>query len=166
MKLIPFERFTIKSDKNESELIYSLTDNIEQKKHFRLKRNNIKPYEGKIENNSFKINRIIYYRNPFLPVIKGKLITQNHKGTDIKIIIRIKYFILLFMLFWSFGPTLFFINFPPETIIAPLIISVVWITIGYLFLFLPFNFERNKSKEFLTELLNSNVITSNGLNLK
>lgn len=62
MKLIPFERFTIISDKNESELI---SCRQHRTKKIRLKQSNKKPYKEKIENNSFKINRIIYCQNPF-----------------------------------------------------------------------------------------------------
>jgi len=158
MKFTPFEKFIIKSNINVLELSSYLLNKTEPKKHFRIKRNNKKPYEGKIEKNSFKINRIINYRNPFLPIIKGQFITQNNKGTNIKISMRVKPFVLLFMIFWSFSPILFFIKFPPKSIILPIIISIICVIIGYLFLFLPFNYERNKSKIFLIELFSSERI--------
>ncbi len=154
MKLIPFDKFTIKSNKDTLELISLLSDNIEQKKYLRIKRNNKKPYEGKIEKNSFKVNRIIYHQNPCLPIIKGKLIKVNHRETEIKIMMRVKYSSLIFILFWSFGPALFFVAFPPEKIIVPLIISMVWIIIGYLFLSIGFNIDRKKDNEFFIKLLN------------
>jgi hypothetical protein len=91
MKFIPFEKFIIKSDLNKAELKSLLSNNIEPKKFFRYKKNNKSLYEGKIRDNHFKINRIIYYQNPFLPIIKGKFIPQNNNKTNIEIVMRIKF---------------------------------------------------------------------------
>ena len=152
MKFIPFEKFTIKSNLNEIELKSLLSNIIEPKKYFRIKRNNKCPYEGTIKNNHFKINRIIYYKNPFLPIIKGKFIPQINNGTNIKITMRVNYFTFYFILFWSFGPTLMFLTSPPKSIIAPIVVSVIWIIIGFFFMLLGFNSERKKSKDFLINL--------------
>ena len=143
---------------SEFELNSRLSNKIEPKKYFRINRNNRQPYEGKIENHCFKINRIINYPKPLFTYNKWRVITQNNGGTNIEIVIRIKYFILLFAIIWSLSPILFFINFPPKSIIAPITISIIWIIIGGLSLFLPFNYERNKSKEFLIELFSSKII--------
>lgn len=153
MKLIPFEKFIIKSDKDILELVSSLSENIEQKKHLRIKRNNKKPYEGIVSVNSFKVNRIIYYQNPFLPSIIGELVKFKNGETVIKIMIRVKYSTLVFILFWSFAPTLFFITNPPQEIGASLVVSVIWIVIGYLFITIAFNLGRKKDKDFFINLL-------------
>ena len=161
MKYIPFDNFIIESNKSEIELTSRLSEQIEPKINFRLNHyfsdKEIKPYEGKIENNSFRINRIIKHKNPFLPRIIGEFKTKYGGGSKIQIKMRINYFILIFMVFWSFGPTLFFLKFSEEsinnkTINPAILISLTWIILGYLFTYLPFNYERNKSKKFLKEL--------------
>jgi len=73
---------------------------------------------------------------------------------------RIKYSIIIFAIIWSFAPTLFFLSFSSdstedENIIPQILISLIWISIGYLSTYLPFNYERNKSKKFLTKLFES-----------
>jgi hypothetical protein len=97
MKFIPFEKFIIKSDLNKAELKSLLSNKIEPKKIFRFKQNNKSLYEGTIKNNYFKINRIIYYKNPFLPIIKGKFIPQINNETNIEIVMRVNYFTFFFI---------------------------------------------------------------------
>lgn len=161
MKFIPFERFTIETKKAKVELTNLLLEQIESKRNFRLKHyfsdNDLKPYEGKIKNNSFKINRIIKYQNPFLPIITGKLKTQNNGDSKIQIIMRIKYSVLFFVLCWCLAPIIFFLSFKNESINEEkiyseiLVIPIVFI-IGFGITYLGFNNERNKSKIFLKKL--------------
>ena len=161
MKYTPVDKFIIESNKSELELISRLQEQIEPKIYFRYHPYNsdkkLKPYEGEIENNSFSINRIIKYRNPFLPKIKGKFTTQYGGGSKIIVKMRIMYLPFIFMVFWSFGPMLFFFTFPEnsvnqKTLIPKILISSIWIIIGYFFTYLPFNYERKKSKKFLIDL--------------
>jgi hypothetical protein len=164
MKFIPFDKFIIESKISESELTSLLSEQIEPKINFRLSHyfsdKKLKPYEGTLENRTFRINRIIKHQNPFLPRIRGKFETKYGGGSKIQIKMRIKYSVLLFVLFCSLAPTLFFFSFRSEsnneTTLSPeLIISIIWFTIGYLFTYLFFNYERNKSKKFLFELFKS-----------
>ena len=59
----------------ESGLKERIGQNIEPKKTLRLgfKNKNTKLYEGYLNGNNFEINRIISYRNSFLPQIKGEI---------------------------------------------------------------------------------------------
>ena len=161
MKYIPFDKFIIESKKSELELTTRLFEQIEPKINFRLNHyfsnKELKPYEGKIENNSFRINRIIKHKNPFLPKIKGEFKTQYGGGSKIIVKMKIMNFPLIFMIFWSFAPTLFFFAFSEnfvnqKTLIPAILISFIWIIIGYLFTYLPFDYERKKSKKFLIDL--------------
>ena len=153
MRLVPIEKFSIISDKDISHLISLLSDNIEAKRHLRIKQNNKKPYEGKIKNNSFNVNRIIYYQNPLLPYITGRLKIKNSEEVEITFTIRIKYLILSFILLWSLCPTLFFVYFSKSTNIDSIIVSILWFCIGYTFMIIPFNIGLKKDKMFFTELL-------------
>ena len=161
MNYTPFDKFIIETKKGESELTTRLSEQIEPKKYFRTNQYStnqvLKPYEGIIENNSFRINRIIKYQNPFLPRITGEFKTQYGGGSKILIKMRIKYSIMIFAIIWSFAPTLFFLSFSSNStedknIIPQILISFIWISIGYLSTYFPFNYERKKSKKFLIDL--------------
>lgn len=161
MKFIPFDKFIIESKKSELELTSQLLEQMEPKVSFRTNHyfsdKELKPYEGELKNRMFRINRIIKHQNPFLPRIKGKFKTQYGGGSKIQIKMRMKYSILLFMIFCSLTPTIFFYYFQTEynneKILSPeLIISIIWFLIVYFSIYLFFNYERNKSKKFLYEL--------------
>jgi len=161
MKYTPFDKFIIESKKSEPELTSRLLEQIEPKVNFRTDQyfsdKKLKPYEGEIENNKFRINRIIKHQNPFLPRIIGEFKTQYGGNSKIQITMRIKYSVLFFMIFCSLAPTLFFFSFQAEsnnenTLNPELIISVIWFMMVYFFTYIFFNYERNKSKNFLKEL--------------
>lgn len=161
MKYTMFDKYIIESKKSELELTSRLLEQIEPKVSFRTNHyfsdKELKPYEGELENRTFKINRIIKHQNPFLPRIIGEFKTKYGGGSKIQITMRIKYSILLFMVFCSLAPTIFFYSFQTESnnekLLSPeLIISVIWFMIVYFFTYLFFNYERNKSKKFLFEL--------------
>lgn len=159
MHFLPFDKFTLETKKSKTELSNLLSEQIEPKKHFRIKHyfadKEIKPYEGKIENNSFKINRIIRYQNPFSPIIKGEFETISNGGSNIKIVARIRYAVLFLMIFWCSAPLMFFLFFQNKSnneIKYGVIISSALFIIAIGFAYLGFNKERNKSKLFLKRL--------------
>ena len=63
------------------------------------------PYEGGIKGNTFNINRIIGYRNSFLPMIAGN-ITQEGEGSKIEVKLKMHPFVQIFMIVW-FIPVIF-----------------------------------------------------------
>lgn len=156
MRFLPFEKFTIHSKKSKLELISILHEQIEPKKHFRLSnffsQKELKPYEGKIYENSFIINRIITYKNSFLPRIQGRFKNQYGSGSQITITMRIKILPFIFISLWSFAPILFFIftknKFSPFVIL----VCLLWFLAGFSLAYFSFNNERNKSKKFLINL--------------
>jgi hypothetical protein len=60
---------------------------------------NSKPYVGAIQNGSFKIRRVIDYRNSFLPQINGEII-EDVNGTKIKVEMKLINFVKFFMIIW------------------------------------------------------------------
>ncbi|HEY9618729.1 MAG TPA: hypothetical protein V6C78_00085 [Crinalium sp.] len=64
-----------------------------------FKRRDRKPFEGRLNGNSFEITRTSLYRNSFLPVIRGKF-QSNGSGTDLQIRMRLHKFVGIFMSFW------------------------------------------------------------------
>lgn len=101
-KLLPIENYDFTTNLSIDEVYSRLSANIEPKQANLLSMLNekrSKPYEGEISQNSFKINRIINYRNSFLPVIHGEM--SNYFGqTRIKIRMRPAAFVFIFMAFW------------------------------------------------------------------
>jgi hypothetical protein len=121
------------------------------------------PYEGSISGKEFKINRIIHYRNSFLPVINGS-VTPVIRGCRIHITMRMAWFVILFAFVWFIGALFgaimigyatirdrenFFLAFIPFLLPA----------LGYLLFTGGFKYESSKAKKFLRELLVAEDIT-------
>ena len=156
MKYLPFENFVLTTSLPVEEVRNRLANNIGPGGK------TSKPYEGSIVNNTFKINRIINYRNSFLPVITGE-ISQDWGKTEIKIKMKPSVFTLIFMAVWlgTVGiacivilvaailtlPDIFQQNFSPA-ILIPFGLFIF----GYLLVTLGFKYESSTSKEFLKTL--------------
>ncbi len=175
-KFLPVENYTLKTKLSVEEVRNPIANKIEPKKNFRFfagKNNYSKPYEGKIAGNSFTINRIINYRNSFLPVINGTTGTFVGK-TQINIKMQPLIFVLIFMSVWlgivgivclwmiitafihirEIGQ-IFEGGFSP-IIFVPFVMFIVGSSITYF----GFKFESKKSKEFLADLLEGEEVTT------
>ena len=154
--LIPYTKFTLKTYLSTYEAEQKLAAHVEPRKlRWGLSRNH-KFFTGTLENGKFNLNRIIHYRNSFLPIIVG----QIHDDLDtsrIEITMRLHYFVMVFMalflLFWLFITGSFFLPsdvgdggaFPIATFF------------GFIFLFYGismafFNYEANKARRHLEEI--------------
>ena len=156
MKYLPFENFVLTTNLSVEEVRNRLANNID------AKINTLEPYEGSIVNNTFKIQRVITYRNSFLPVITGE-ISQARGMTEIKIEMRPVLFVLIFMGMWlgTVGiacivilvatiltfPDIFQQGFSPASLIP-----FGMFIFGYLLVTLGFKYESSTSKEFLKTL--------------
>lgn len=115
-----------------------------------------KPYQGTISANSFRIERVIGYRNSFLPIIQGKL-TQLNQNTSIEISMDMSTFIFAFMSLW-----LLFAGFMAFCALCTGISEgrLGWMHLGPIALLvfgiampkIGFQVEANKSKAFLYKL--------------
>ncbi len=165
MKYLPFENITYKSKLESEEILKRISEIIEPRKMFRTIRffesNNHKPYEGTITGNSFKITRIIGYRNSFLPRIKG-IVEKDFNGTNVNVKMRVNTFVIVFMLIWLGGVgigclvalTLMFNNkhFEPMTLIP-----LGMLIFGYALVTGGFKYESVKSKEYLAKLFDAEI---------
>ncbi|QIZ72295.1 hypothetical protein [Oxynema aestuarii] len=98
--MFPHEHFTIVTALDPDAVRQRLSTVVEPPKTFRWQWGNPdKPYQGEIGDRSFKISRIIHYRNSFLPVIDGR-IEPNGTGSKISINMKLHPFVLVFMLVW------------------------------------------------------------------
>jgi hypothetical protein len=114
------------------------------------------PYEGTVTSNSFKISRIISYRNAFLPVIKGSVSFLNQR--EITISMGLNLFVKIFMIIWfsfSIISTSYmlssYLNDSSHFIMKKFIPGQM-VVFGYLMMILAFKFESRKSKKDLGTL--------------
>ena len=164
MKYLPFENIIFKTKLNSKEISKRLNEITEPKSFFRIPVffRDHQQYEGVIGDNIFTINRIINYRNSFLPIIKGT-IQEGHQKTKIFIQMRPHLVAIIFMLIWFgvsilictsiFITMLFEANFTALAAIpfGILILSYVIILGGY-------NYESNKSIKYLAKLFEAEII--------
>jgi hypothetical protein len=57
------------------------------------------PFSGSVDRESFKLHRVIRYRNSFLPAISGK-IDHSPTGTRVSVMMFMHPFVAVFMAFW------------------------------------------------------------------
>jgi hypothetical protein len=98
--LLPFERYKIKSLLSKGIIEERFQKNIENKPpFFSFFYSGGKLFKGEIYRDHFVIERIIKYRNSFLPMIEGTIF-QDNMGSTIKIVMRLNKFVLAFWIFW------------------------------------------------------------------
>lgn len=155
------------------EVMKRLGDNIDTRTGLflsQLNNGSVKPYQGQITSSTFKMSRIINYKNSFLPQITGE-VTSYLGETHISIKMRPVTFVLIFMSFWlgtaglvclgillaglSQLPQLFREGFSPF-----LLVPFVMFAFGSVLSIFAFKTETKKSKAFLEELLEGQEATS------
>lgn len=171
---LPFENYVLTTALSPDEVRTRLSNIIAPKKGFRLtlfKRTTEKPYEGEISVNSFCINRIIHYKNSFLPLIKGEIALAGDK-TTIKIKMRPATFVLVFMSFWLGTVALVCLTILVMGVLrwkqilhsgfSPmLLIPYGMLLFGSLLSYFAFKTESKKSKAFISLLLEAESTLSN-----
>ncbi|QJB31310.1 hypothetical protein HF324_07995 [Chitinophaga oryzae] len=167
MKFLPIERYTLLTKLSREEIKARLEANVEPKStrlQVRIgwsKPRTTKPYQGAVSTNGFYISRIINYRNSFLPEIRGE-VSHEIVHTAVKIDMQVSWFVRVFMLFW-FGAVVAGLVLCVGAIINGsragdkfdpfLLVPFPMLIFGYLLVRLSFQYEVNKSKKFLRDLL-------------
>ena len=168
MKYLPFDKYTITTDLSIPEAQQHLLDQLEPARNAAyIMKNKTKPYTGTLSADGFTIQRIIRYRNSFLPVIKGRFSNPFGK-TTIEIRMRPNTIVLIFMSFWMgvvgavcIGILIAAItgnldrNSPAGSSgsFLPGLIPFGMLLFGYALLMLPYNYETRIAKEFLAKTL-------------
>lgn len=160
MKFIPFEKITYTSRLPIAEIKERLENEIQPKANFSFGQKSIatsKKFGGTVNGNVFQIQRIISYRNSFLPKIDITL-AQYLSGSKATITFRLLPFVAIFIGFWlaivAFaGIALAFFSNNNEDIAFAKFIPVLMIVFGYVMTILAFNYELNKAKEELEKII-------------
>lgn len=158
MKLLPYDSLTIATSDPMPVVLQRLSAKVEEPKLFRFSKNHA-PYQGTISEQSFRISRIIHYRNSCLPVIRGRFESRS-QGTTVHVQMSLHPFVMAFLGFW-------FICWYSGTIpialagAIPLEMAVVFLVMPIIMLFffwIAFWIEANKSRQYLSEIIQGKIL--------
>jgi hypothetical protein len=161
---LPVEDYTLTTNLKVEEVNRRLSQRIRPKrklKDFFFGDNSNKPYEGYILINDFEMSRIIWYRNSFLPLIKGLIYSADGK-TYIKVKMKI--------LSWVLVPTVIvigvltvvsFVTYRiPNIFMFNRQFAFLFPLVSYLVIYFAFKIESRISTKFLEKLLEAEKIKS------
>lgn len=159
--LLPFEKHTYISSMPPWELIDHLSDWIAPSSVFSFKlfgKSHKKPYEGEVNGNQFRINRVIGYRNSFLPKISGRIEVSDN-GSIVHILMRPNVLVLAFMTMWLgiagylfLGGLVIFLSSEHQTLSIVLVPGGMFL-FGYSLLLGAFKYESIQSRKDLEKAL-------------
>ncbi len=168
MKILPYDNLTYKTHLSKEEILKRLSNQTEGKQWIRMSgvfsNQEHKAYEGTINENDFKINRIIGYRNSFLPRIEGEIEEINNENQNFTLIhlkMRLHTFVIVFIIIWlSFvflgGLFMIFLTSMEtenqDVLGLASIVPFLMIIILPVVITLAFHYEGNKSKEFFEKI--------------
>jgi hypothetical protein len=160
ISLIPYTRLTIKTYLPAYEAEQKLAAHVEPRKlRWGLSRNH-KFFTGTLENGKFNLNRIIHYRNSFLPIITG----QIHDDLDtsrIEITMRLSYlvigFMALFIPFWAFMSFGFLFSTGDSGGTVSFTAFFGFLVLFYGISMIFYNYEVNKARRHLEEIFQVHV---------
>jgi hypothetical protein len=165
MILLPYERFQIETSLSLIEAKKRIESIIVPPPPFgtrfinaldnMFKKSGADQFTGKIDDQGFQIRRIIYYRNSFLPVVKGKF-EQGSAGTNVVVKMTLHPVALVFMVIWFGG--LGTIVFSSLSVMFsrgsdPILVTAVGMFFfGWLMIQFGFVFEARKAKKIISQL--------------
>lgn len=127
-----------------------------------------KKYKGRVDNNSFRIQRVINYRNTYFPQITGNVYEENNltrvevnMTLDIITLVCIGIWMVIMLFFNSFFPDfsiMFYDMDLPPYIIDNMHYLVVAISIAGMYAMFHWKCEQNK--EHLQEILDAEIVTN------
>jgi hypothetical protein len=155
MPLLPFERFEIRSRLPLAEVTSRLAAAVEPKRWLRFGKAE-RPFEGRVEGQEFRIQRIIGYRNSFLPRIYGRF-TPDPPGCRVEGTLTLHPLAAAFMVVWIGAVVLiggaFAINPPAEGRLLAHLLPVAMLLFGWALATVPFTYEARRARRMLGELL-------------
>ena len=101
MFLSPQRKLELRSVLSVSAAAQAIANEVEPKKWLRFG-SGARAFEGAVSESSFEVQRIIHYRNSFLPQIRGDIraASQGALGCTISIRMSLHPFVLIFMAVW------------------------------------------------------------------
>lgn len=160
--LLPWEKFTITTSLTPAQVRHKLSEVVEPVRGFRSYwHRSQKPYQGQIGEHSFRISRILNYRNSFVPIVTGQ-IRPHGTGSEIAVSMKMHEVVIIFIILWlsTVGHIglLFLIATLSEVLNGGKFEPAALVPVG-MFVFvclmcvIGFKPQANSSKQFLIELL-------------
>lgn len=144
MRLLPYDKFTIETDKSKEMVYHLLCKNSDLKKSFLDMPNAKKSFYGKVWYEEFRFLPINKYRSSFIPIIEGQ-IREYGENTRIDVTMRMAYFTMIFITVWLGLCALMciFLLFNGTPFV---IVPIIFFCIGYGVMYFGYNHEVNKVK--------------------
>ena len=158
MRFAPYRRFAIETDLPPEVVLRLLAECIETRFLWNPFARDKKPYQGRVEGRSFSMSRIIWYRNSFLPLVKGSV---GPRGAGALVRVRMRPFLLGlgFVAAWmgmcAFGVALVLAR---HALDPSALLPLGMCAFGYLVLMVGFGPEATKTTEFLRDQLKGRVV--------
>lgn len=162
MILLPYENITYRSQLEPETIAIRLQQFTEPEKYFRFFWDKSKSYEGVIENSHFKISRIIFYQNSFLPIIRGK-VERKMNSTVIEVKMKMKFLVIaLIILVWLIGFGIFIkldsiIILKDELKTFSFLLPAIIFFFAYLLPMIAFKIESRIAKKFLKKQFEAEI---------
>lgn len=112
MKLLPYDKFEIETFLSPVQARKLIETIIVPKPSFSqaflnaldnmFKKSGTDQFIGKLDDHGFRLTRVIYYRNSFLPIVKGRF-EQGSVGTRLEVSMTLHPAITVFVLIWFIG---------------------------------------------------------------
>ena len=166
MPLLPYQNIVYNTRLTREELLIRLKESVEPKRGLSFnaikKQKNRKAYEGQLDQDGFKIQRVIQYRNSFLPQITGNF-QRGRTGNEVHVKLRLNLFVLIFISLWMGGVTVaclstVFISNTAGGLGYFALIPFGMLLFGYLLTTLAFSYEAKKSKKDLLKIFEGRIL--------
>ena len=123
-----------------------------------------KEFEGLVTEQGFKIQKVIQYRNSFLPVLYGRFV-PNEKGTKVDIHLTMDVLIIIFACVWLTGFGAVFLWLASSWMTTGKWDNDTWYVLAgiaffYVMLFFGFGLYAKTTEEFIINLFSSHKILS------
>ena len=158
--LLPYQRLIFESPLSKEEVVRRLTLEVATRQFgWRWSDERTETFEGTVSEESFQINRIIRYRNSFLPVIQGR-ISPHARGVQIAVTMRLHVAVLIFSIVWlsfvGFGVTAFVSEFlETRRVEVGALIPIGMMIFFYLMVTIGFGVEANKASKLLGKIFDA-----------
>ena len=163
MVIIPFVKLKYKTDLSVDETIEILDNNIEPKKFSPFGGlGYTELFRGDLLEDNFKIIRNTHFRNPFIPIIQGKIYKENGK-TVIKIFLRMHFIVMIFLVYWFVAFIMPVYNNIYNILVNEfgslniIVGNIIVILLVYIIMILFFNYDKVKIENIIKDLLEAEL---------
>lgn len=155
MFVLPYRKLEIHSPHRVDGAMALLKNVVEPKKWLRVGSGGAL-FEGTITDASFEIQRIISYRNSFLPQLRGSIAAEG-EGSRVSVTMQLHPVVMVFMIIWLSGVLFAAIAFIPAAVSDRANLGLALIPLGMLLFGViltlgAFTFEAKKAERLLLDI--------------